>query len=78
MSAEDDANCDRVAHGWYAATPGLPIFRPSGVPECCGEVMRLRSTTTGWKGPVERQAVDWACRRCPTRFNATLSVWADN
>lgn len=78
MSADDDAHCDRVAHGWYAAIPGLPQFRPSGVPECCGVVMRCLGSTTGWNGPREHQTVEWACRTCMASFDMTLSVVADN
>lgn len=78
MSAEDDATCDRVAHGWYAAIPGLPQFRPSGVPECCGAVMRCLGSDTGWDGPREHQTVHWRCSTCSAQFDATFSVWLDN
>lgn len=74
MSVDDDARCDRVGHGWIGALHGLPIFRPSGVPECCGVVMRFERSSTGWDGPIERQTVQWVCEQCRGRFTGTFSM----
>lgn len=56
---------DRVANGWIGSPGKLPVFRPSGVPECCRRPMQSRGSNTAWEqDDIEVHQADWACVAC--------------